>query len=127
MQRRAQENPKVKFVWNSVVTGIEGKEAVTGVKLENVLTHEQSLLPTDGVFIFIGHTPNTQLFVGQLEMDERGYIKADMQMQTSLPGVYAAGEVMDSTFRQVVTSAGMGAAAAMQAIKFLEHQEVLAK
>src|SRR5512140_972490 len=83
LQRRAQENSKVNFVWNSVVTGIEGKEAVTGVKLENVLTHEQSLLPTDGVFIFIGHTPNTQLFAGQLEMDERGYIKADMQMQTS--------------------------------------------
>ena len=124
LQKRAQDNPKVNFVWNSVLTAIVGDHLVEGVKLKNVVSGEESLLPTDGVFIFIGHTPNTELFKGQLEMDERGYIKTDMLMQTSVPGVYAAGEVADPNFRQVVTSAGMGAAAAMQAIKYLEKEEV---
>jgi len=78
---------------------------------------------TDGVFIFIGHTPNSEIFKGQLDIDERGYIKVDHLMRTNVPGVYAAGEVADPHFRQVVTSAGMGAAAAMQAIKFLEQDE----
>ena len=79
---------------------------------------------TVGVFIFIGHIPNTELFEGKLEMDEMGYLIVDSKMQTGLPGVYAAGEVADSTFRQVITSAGMGAAAAMQATRFLEEQEI---
>jgi thioredoxin reductase (NADPH) len=123
LQKRAQDNPKVKFVWNSVVTEVVGDKLVEGVRLKNVVSGEESLLPTDGIFIFIGHTPNTDLFKGQLEMDERGYIKTDMLMQTSIPGVYAAGEASDPNFRQVVTSAGMGAAAAMQAIKYLEKVE----
>ncbi len=123
LQKRAQDNPKVKFVWNSIVTEIVGDKLVEGVRLKNVVSGEESLLPTDGIFIFIGHTPNTDLFKGQLEMDERGYIKTDMLMQTSIPGVYAAGEASDPNFRQVVTSAGMGAAAAMQAIKYLEKVE----
>jgi thioredoxin reductase (NADPH) len=78
----------------------------------------------DGVFIFIGHTPNTQIFQGQIELDEKGYISSGMDMATSVPGVFAAGEVMDSRYRQVVTSAGMGAAAAMQAVRYLEEHSL---
>jgi len=124
LQKRTHDNPKIHFVWNSVISEIAGDRLVEGVKVKNVVSGEVSLLPTDGVFIFIGHTPNTNLFKGQLDMDERGYIKIDLLMQASLPGVYAAGEAADPNFRQVVTSAGMGAAAAMQAIKYLEKQEV---
>jgi thioredoxin reductase (NADPH) len=124
LQKRAHDNPKIHFVWNSVISEIVGDRLVEGVKVQNVVSGEESLLPTDGVFIFIGHTPNTNLFKGQLDMDERGYIKTDLLMQASVPGVYAAGEAADPNFRQVVTSAGMGAAAAMQAIKYLEKQEV---
>lgn len=126
LQSRAMSNPKMKFIWNSVITEIVGKDAVEAVRLKNVLTGEELIFPTDGVFIFIGHTPNTQMFRGQLEMDEGGYIKTNMLMETSVPGVYAAGEAADPNFRQVVTSAGMGAAAGMQAIKFLEKHEATA-
>ena len=122
LQHRAKENSKINFIWNTVVTEVSGNEAVKSLCLKNVVTGEESEFPVDGLFIFIGHTPNAQIFEGQLEMDERGYIKANMQMETSVPGVYAAGEVMDPTYRQVVTSAGMGAAAAIQATKFLEHE-----
>lgn len=122
LQHRAMENPKVKFIWNSVITEVIGDDSVKAVCLKNVITGEETEFPADGVFIFIGHTPNTQLFNDQIKMDERGYIKADMLMQTSVPGVYAAGEVMDPNYRQVVTSAGMGAAAAIQATKFLESR-----
>ena len=122
LQHRAMENPKVKFIWNSVITEVIGDDSVKAVCLKNVITGVETEFPADGVFIFIGHTPNTQLFKDQIKMDERGYIKADMLMQTSVPGVYAAGEVMDPNYRQVVTSAGMGAAAAIQATKFLESR-----
>jgi thioredoxin reductase (NADPH) len=121
LQKRALDNPKMKFIWNSIVTEVVGPDKVTGVRLKNVQTGEESLLGTDGVFIFIGHTPNTDLFQGQLEM-ENGYIKVDSHMQTSVPGVYAAGESADSHFKQVITSAGMGAAAAIEATHFLEAQ-----
>ncbi len=121
LRRRAEENPKVKFIWNTVITGVIGKDAVSAVCLKDVKTGKEREFATDGVFIFIGHTPNTQIFKGQLELNEKGYINADMQMRTSVPGVFAAGEVMDPTYRQVVTSAGMGAAAAIQATKFLEN------
>ena len=123
LQSRAKTNPKVKFIWNSVITSVVGKEAVTSVMLKNVQSGEESLFATDGVFIFIGHTPNTQMFEGQMEMEPGGYIHTDKKMQTSVPGVYAAGEAADSVFKQVVVSAGMGAGAAMQAIKFLEENE----
>jgi thioredoxin reductase (NADPH) len=120
LQNRAFSNPKIKFIWNSVVTYVLGTNAVEAVRLKNVLTGETSDFPTHGLFIFIGHTPNTQLFQGQLEMDEGGYIQTNTLMETSIPGVYAAGEAADPNYRQVVTSAGMGAAAAMQAVKYLE-------
>ncbi len=122
LQKRAKENPKISFIWNSVVTAVNGQEAVESVQLKNVVTGEDSTFKTDGVFIFIGHKPNTELFQGQIEMDRLGYIVTDKSMLTSVPGVFAAGEVMDATFRQVVTSAGMGAGAAIQAVRFLEHE-----
>jgi len=122
LQKRAMENPKVKFILNSIVTEIKGDEAVNVVRLKDVVTSEERDYPVDGVFIFIGHRPNTQLFEGQLQLNDRGYIVANQLMHTNIPGVFAAGEVADPTFRQVITSAGMGAAAAMQAIQFLEKQ-----
>jgi thioredoxin reductase (NADPH) len=124
LQERAFANPKMRFVWNSVVEEIVGKDAVEAVRLKNVITGEETLFPTNGVFIFIGHTPNTQLFQGKLDMEEGGYIKTNMLMETSLTGVYAAGEAADPHYRQVVTSAGMGAAAAMQAVRFLEKEGI---
>ena len=122
LQKRAKDHPKISFIWNTVVTEILGTGKVKSVRLKNNQTGEQSIFETDGIFIFVGHTPNTQLFAGQLKMDARGYIEADMQMQTSVPGVFAAGEAADPHFRQVVTSAGMGAAAAIQATRFLEAE-----
>ena len=124
LQNRAFSNPKIKFVWNSVVTEAKGTEKVTTLKLKDTVTGKESDLQADGLFIFIGHTPNTQMFKGQLEMDELGYIKANQFMETNLPGVFVAGEVADSHFRQVITSAGMGAAAAIQATHFLEKETV---
>jgi thioredoxin reductase (NADPH) len=123
LQRRAKENPKISFVWRSVVTKINGEGSVKSVQLKNVETGAESTLDTDGIFIFIGHKPNTQMFAGQLDMDSLGYIKTDLTLTTNVPGVFVAGEVMDSHYRQVVTSAGMGAAAAIQAVKFLEEHE----
>jgi thioredoxin reductase (NADPH) len=128
LQNRAFNDPKVNFIWNAVVTEVldsDGAGKVTGVALKNVQTGETSTLETDGVFIFIGHTPNTQMFQGQLTMDEGGYIDANHLMETNVPGVFVAGEVADNHFRQVVTSAGMGAAAAIQATHFLEKEEAV--
>lgn len=119
LQKRAFENPKIAFIWDTVVTEVVGTEKVEAVRLKNTKTGEESLLPTEGVFIFIGHTPNTQMFAGQLEM-ENGYIKVDARMRTSVPGVFAAGESADPHFKQVVVSAGMGAAAAIEATHFLQ-------
>lgn len=121
LQNRAFKNPKVKFIWDTIVTGILGDNVVNAVKLRNVKTGDEYEKPTEGVFIFIGHIPNTELFESELPMDEKGYLIVNSKMQTGVPGVYAAGEVADSTFRQVITSAGMGTAAAMQAIRFLEE------
>jgi len=123
LQNRAMGHEKIKFMWNTIVTEIAGEDKVKSVKIKNVVTDEESTMDTDGVFIFIGHTPNTQIFDGQLELDDNGYIKVNHMMETSVEGVYAGGEVADPHFRQVVTSAGMGAAAAIQATRFLEAQE----
>ncbi len=123
LQERAFNHPKIKFVWDSGVTEIVGDEKVNKVKLLNLRANEQSELETDGVFIFIGHIPNTQIFAKYIDLDDHGYIKTDNRLSTNIPGVYVAGEAGDPYFRQVVTSAGMGAAAAMQAVKFLEQHE----
>jgi thioredoxin reductase (NADPH) len=124
LQNRAFENPKMDFVWDTVVTEIasqEGNGIVSHVETMNKKTGEKSNFETDGVFIFIGHLPNSSMFKGQVEMDDAGYIKTNMYMETSVPGVFAAGEIADPHFRQVITSAGMGAAAAIQATHFLEE------
>jgi len=122
LQHRAKEHPKVDFILDTIVTEVIGTDKLEALKLKNVKTGDETILETDGLFIFIGHTPNTQMFKGQLEMSELGYIQVNEKMETNVPGVFAAGEVADSTFRQVVTSAGMGAAAAIQATKFLETE-----
>jgi thioredoxin reductase (NADPH) len=123
LQRRAQENPKIKFVWSTVVSAVEGNGKVQTLHLKNVQSGDESTFEADGIFIFIGHTPNTDMFKGQIEMDELGYIPSNQFMETNLPGVFVAGEVTDSHFRQVITSAGMGAAAAIRATHFLEDNE----
>ena len=123
LQKRAMEHEKIKFVWNTIVIEVVGNDKVESVKLKNVTTNEESVLETDGVFIFIGHTPNTQIFEGQLDLDDLGYIKVNNLMESSVEGVYAGGEAADPHFRQVITSAGMGAAAAIQATRYLEAQE----
>lgn len=122
LQTRANSNPKISFIWDSVVKEIQGNQAVKHVMLENVKTGEKSLFDTDGVFVFIGHTPNTDLFKPFIDMDQNGFIHTTNYVKTNLPGIFAAGEVMDSHFKQVVTSAGMGAAAAIEATRYLEAQ-----
>jgi len=123
LQTRARQNERIKFVWDSVVTEIVGQEAVEGLKLKNVKTGEESFLKVDGVFIYIGQVPNTKLFEGQLELDERGYIVTDRAMHTSVPGVFAAGDVQERVLAQVVTAAATGAIAAMEAEKFIAYLE----
>ena len=124
MQERAQRNPKIGFVWNVAVREIVGDPAgagVTGVVLEDTRNAERRTMPVDGVFIAIGHEPNTKLFAGQLEMDERGYIVTDGRTTaTSVPGVFAAGDVQDPSYRQAVTASGTGCMAAIDAERFLE-------
>ena len=122
LRQRAEENPKIHFIFSSVVEEILGDKKVEAVRLRDLKTGEETLHSTDGVFIFVGHTPNTQMYKGQLEMDASGYVVVDHLMQTSVPGVFAAGEAADPHFRQVATSVGMGAAAAIQATRFLENQ-----
>ncbi len=123
LQKRAKEHPKFNFILNTVVTEIKQGDRVTSLNLKNVVSGEESEIETDGLFIFIGHTPNTQMFKGQLTMNELGYIKVNDKMETGVAGVYAAGEAADPTFKQVITSAGMGAAAAIQATRHLEALE----
>jgi thioredoxin reductase (NADPH) len=118
---RARTNPKIKFMWNKIVKEISGNGAVQTVRLQDTQTGDEEEHQVDGVFIFIGHSPNTDLFLGQLEMDDLGYLLVDQKMHTRVPGVFAAGEVADPHFRQVVTSAGMGAAAAIEAGHFLDE------
>ncbi len=121
LQKRTQDNPKIKVIWNTAVTDVIGGEKVESIKIKNLKTSETDSFNTDGLFIFVGHTPNTQMFSKQLEM-ENGYIKVNDRGHTSVPGVFAAGESADSWFKQVITSAGMGAAAAMEATRFLEQE-----
>jgi thioredoxin reductase (NADPH) len=123
LQKRAMEHPKINFIWNTIITEILGSGMVEAVRTKDTVTGAEKILPAEGVFIFIGHTPNTQLFEGQLEMDDLGYLSSNQSMETNVPGVFVGGEVADSHFRQVVTSAGMGAAAAIQATRYLEAAE----
>ena len=126
MQERATKNPKISFVWDSVVEEIYGEPkngGVQGVRLKNVKTGEAQDFKCDGVFIAIGHEPNTKLFAGQLELDEQGYIITRHGTATNIPGVFACGDVQDHVYRQAVTAAGTGCMAAMDAERYLESQE----
>ena len=123
LQRRAFENEKMSFVWDTVIDEITGNGAVNGIKVTNRQTGEVGNLDTDGVFIFIGHYPNSKFLVGQLALDEHGYIITDELMRTSVEGVFAAGEIQDPIYRQVATSVGQGAAAGIQLERWLSEQE----
>lgn len=122
MQERALANPKIRFIWNSVVEEVLGQDTVKGVRLRNVVTNETTQMACQGVFIAIGHEPNTKIFEGQLELDEKGYIKTRNHTFTSVAGVFAAGDVQDHRYRQAVTAAAFGCMAAMDAEKYLEAQ-----
>ena len=122
MQDKAFANPKIEFIWDSEVAHVNDVERgeVTSITVRNVKTGHLSEVSLDGVFIAIGHTPNTSLFVGQLELDEAGYIKTHAGTKTSVPGVFAAGDVQDHIYRQAITAAGSGCMAALDAERFLE-------
>lgn len=118
-QEQALSNPKIRVVWDTVVEEVLGEQTVNGVRVRNVKTDETSVIETDGVFIYVGMVPTTELFAGQLEMDDWGYIVSDHRQQTNIPGVFVAGDVQDPLYRQVVVAAGTGAIAAMEVEKFL--------
>jgi thioredoxin reductase (NADPH) len=124
MQDRAMSNPKVSFVLDTVVDEVLGSRGtgVTGLKLKNVKTLRQSELKVDGLFVAIGHNPNTDIFKGQVDLDEKGYVKTlPDSTRTNIPGVFACGDVQDPVFRQAITAAGSGCMAAIEAERWLEH------
>jgi len=117
-------NPKIKFVWNTAVEEVVGtpQSGVTGLKLRNLQTKQQSDLEVDGLFIAIGHNPNTEVFKGIIDLNEQGYIKTQgSSTRTNVPGVFACGDVQDPVFRQAITAAGTGCMAAIEAERWLEH------
>jgi thioredoxin reductase (NADPH) len=123
MQERALANPKIEVAWNRVVTKILGDDAVTGVRLQDTVTGDEHEMATDGVFMGIGHVPNTSLFEGQLDLGANGYLVVqEPRTLTNVPGVFAAGDVTDAIYRQAVTAAGQGCKAAIDAERFLESQ-----
>jgi thioredoxin reductase (NADPH) len=123
LQERARRNEKIEFIWNTVVTAINGQGTVESVDVKNVKTAEVATLKTEGVFIYAGHAPNSHLFKGKLAMDDHGYLITDRRTRASIPGVFAAGEIADPIFRQIVTSAGDGCKAGMEAEKYLAALE----
>jgi thioredoxin reductase (NADPH) len=122
-QERAFRNEKIEFIWNTVVTDILGDGRVTGVRLRNIKTEEESTMEADGVFIYVGVIPNTGFLEGHVELDDRGYVVTDRQGHTSVPGVFAAGDVQERVLKQVATAVGSGAMAAMEAEKFIAELE----
>jgi thioredoxin reductase (NADPH) len=124
MQDRAFANPKIRFVWDSEVIEVLGEHKVTGLRLRNTKTGAESTLPVNGVFVAIGHDPRTELFAGQLAMDDEGYLIVEQpSTRTGVDGVFAAGDVVDHTYRQAVTAAGTGCAAALDAERWLADHE----
>jgi thioredoxin reductase (NADPH) len=121
MQERAFKNPKIEFLWDSEVTDVLGDTTVSGVRVRNLVTGEESVLPVSGLFVAIGHVPNTDLFKGQLDMLPNGYlITQDKSTRTNVEGVFACGDVQDHTYRQAITAAGSGCMAAIDAERWLE-------
>jgi thioredoxin reductase (NADPH) len=125
LQERALANPKIDFVWNTVIESIDGDRDVARVHVRNVETNESSTLHATGVFVFIGHYPNSNAFKGILDMDEHGYLQIDDRMRTNIPGVYACGEIADPTWKQISTSVGQGAMAGMAVETYLGVLESL--
>lgn len=124
MQERAMKNPKINFLLNSVVEEVLGLDKVSGVKTRNLKTGKEHILKTDGLFVAIGYQPNTEIFKGQLQLDDRGYIQTKAETETNVAGVFAAGDVRDHKYRQAVTAAADGCKAAMDADRFLsEHND----
>jgi thioredoxin reductase (NADPH) len=123
MQDKAKANPKIRFEWNSEIVGISDPAAgaVSAVTLRNLATGAEKTLPVEGLFVAIGHRPNTGLFTGQLDMDPDGYLITYGGAKTNIPGVFACGDVQDRTYRQAITAAGSGCMAALDAERFLEH------
>ena len=124
MQARANENPKIDFIWNAVIEEILGDSTVTGARIKDVKTGEETKIETDGVFVAIGHVPNSGLFEGQLDLAGGYIVTAGETTQTSVPGVFAAGDVVDFRYRQAITAAGMGCMAAIDAERWLEEQRL---
>lgn len=127
LQDRAKENPKFKFIWDTVVTQISGDKKVEKVKLKNLKTNEEQDFKTDGVFIFIGHDPATKFLQGFAELDEKGYVKTNDQLETSVPGTFAAGEVRAGAIKQLVSACGEGCEAALSAQAYLEELELVGR
>lgn len=123
LAERAKRNPKISFIWDTVVEEIIGDGSVQAVRVRNVKTGEEQVLKTDGVFVYIGHIPNSKLFEEYLELDEQGYLVTDERLRTRVPGVFAAGEIRDPRYRQIVTSAGDGCKAAIEAEHFIAALE----
>ncbi len=123
LQSRVRSNLKINFVWDTVVEEIKGNGSVNAVTLKNVKTGERTEYPTQGVFIFIGHDPNSQPFKGQLALDDDGYLLIDSLMRTNVEGVFAGGEIADKLWRQAATSVGQGCAAALSAVDWLQENE----
>jgi thioredoxin reductase (NADPH) len=124
MQDRAFANEKISFLWDSVVTDVLGDARVSGVRVRDVTTGAESEIAADGVFVAIGHAPSTELFVGQLDMDEAGYLLSHSGTKTKVPGVFACGDVQDHVYRQAVTAAGSGCMAAIDAERYLASLEM---
>lgn len=122
LQERAFDNPKIKFLWNTVIADISGDKKVHSVTVKNMKSNETKKIDVGGIFIAIGHEPNTQIFKGQLEMDDAGYVKIHNQTHTSVEGVFAAGDVHDHRYRQAVTAAGFGCMAAIDVEKYLQEK-----
>lgn len=122
IQQRAFNNSRISFVWNSVIDEILGENKVEGIRIRNVHTNQLSEIRCDGVFVAIGHQPNTDVFRGKLELDNAGYIKKYEESKTNIDGIFVAGDVYDYTYRQAVTAAGSGCKAAIDVIKYLENK-----
>ncbi len=123
LQERAKNNPKVRFLFNTIVEEIIGEQSLQQLRIKNVVSGAVELISMDGVFIFIGHKPNTELFQGQIEMDAAGYIITDRRMHTNQSGVFACGDVQDPIYRQAITAAGTGCIAAIEAEKYIAEHE----
>ena len=124
MQRRVQENKKISFIWDTVIEEVLGKEVVEGLRLKNIKTGESVRMPIDGVFVAIGHTPNTKFLEGSgIELDEKGYVKIHDGSRTNIEGVFVAGDVHDHVYRQAITAAGAGCKAAMDAERYLMEKD----